>query len=140
MQVTGLSQLSQHSRFIGSINMIYFLLALCLCGAFDWRYHEIPLWGILLAILPGIWLCIQHPLISVLCGLASVFLCMIINIGTADKILFPLVSAAFGWGGIFFASLSLVLAAWHSKRQPAPGVTYLAVITTLFSIGIGGLE
>lgn len=118
---------------------ILFLAALLLCGWFDLKDRQVPLWGILLVGIGGIGMCVSHPVFSILSGTIIIIVCLLYKMGPADRFLFPVAAAAFGLFGVLIVSITLALAILHTRRRPdpAPGVTYLAVASTAAML-IGG--
>ncbi|MFD2328747.1 hypothetical protein ACFSR7_05740 [Cohnella sp. GCM10020058] len=117
-----------------------FLACICLCGIYDLRDRQIPLWTMVLAGITGFGMWHAHPVFSVLSGVTFLIFCMFYKMGTADRILFPIAAAALGAYGVLFAAIALSVSIWHSRAvaSPAPAVTYLAVVSALVLI-IGGI-
>ncbi|MFC5402926.1 hypothetical protein [Cohnella soli] len=119
---------------------LLFLIAISICGLYDYKTREVPLWSMILVAISGIGMCVAHPVFSLLSGTVVLIFCLFNRMGTADRILYPLAAAALGMLGVMYAGIALAIAAWHVQRthMPAPAVTYLAIVCTLV-LTIGGL-
>ena len=118
--------------------MIFFMAALIVCGLYDYKFKEVPFWSILLLNVIGIGMyAMHHPVLSVLTAICAAGLCLIIRIGPADKMVFPIVAGVFQMEGIFLIGLVIVLSICYTQitSKAAPGISILTVISILAMIG-----
>lgn len=118
--------------------MILFLSTLLLCGLYDLKNLQIPLWSILLLNIIGIGMyALHHPVLSISVAICATLLCLKLKIGAADKMIFPIVAGSFGIEGLLLIVLVICISVCYARitASSTPGVLVLSIVSILAMIG-----
>ncbi|MGN7308930.1 hypothetical protein ACTHQ2_23600, partial [Bacillus subtilis] len=68
-----------------------FMGSLMICGVYDLRFKEVPLWSIVILYMVGLGVCaMHHPFLSALITIVVMLFCFVSKMGAADKMIFPI--------------------------------------------------